>query len=128
DGIETLDDLLHVKALVAERVRKGGTLILNADDERLVRLADDELVARPKKSIVYFSMCPPHALIRRRLHAGESAYLYKDGWIVRSVGGEETRVVRAYDIPVTLGGAASFNISNALAAVAGWRAQGLSRE
>src|SRR5215813_2173226 len=49
DGIETLDDLLHVKALVAERVRKGGTLILNADDERLVQLADDELVATPKK-------------------------------------------------------------------------------
>ncbi|HEY8461347.1 MAG TPA: cyanophycin synthetase, partial [Blastocatellia bacterium] len=32
DGIETLDDLLYVKALVAERVRKGGTLVLNADD------------------------------------------------------------------------------------------------
>jgi cyanophycin synthetase len=128
DGIETLDDLLRVKALVAERVRKGGTLILNADDERLVQLADDELVARPKKNIVYFSMCPPHALIRRRLHAARSAYLYQDGWIVESVGGDETRVVRAYDVPVTLGGAASFNIANALAAVAVCRAQGLSRE
>jgi cyanophycin synthetase len=128
DGIETLDDLLHVKALVAERVRKGGTLILNADDERLVQLADDELVARPKKNVVYFSMRPTHALIRRRLHAGGSAYLYKDGWIVESVGGDETRVVRASDVPVTLGGAASFNIANALAAVAVCRAQGLSRE
>jgi cyanophycin synthetase len=128
DGIETLDDLLHIKALVAERVRRGGTLILNADDERLAQLADDELVARPKKNVVYFSMRPPHALIRRRLHEGGSAYLYKDGWIVESVGGDETRVVRASDVPVTLGGAASFNIANALAAVAVCRAQGLSRE
>jgi len=128
DGIETLDDLLHVKALVAERVRKGGTLILNADDERLVLLADDELVARPKKNVVYFSMRPTHALIRRRLRAAWSAYLYKDGWIVESMGGDETRVVRASDVPVTLGGAASFNIANALAAVAVCRAQGLSRE
>src|SRR5215475_12980580 len=128
DGIETLDDLLYVKALVAERVRKGGTLILNADDERLAQLADDELVARPKKNVVYFSMHPPHVLIRRRLDAGGSAYLYKDGWIVEAVGGAETRVVRASDIPVTLGGAASFNVANALAAVAVCRAQGLSRE
>ncbi len=128
DGIETLEDLLHVKALVAERVRKGGTLILNADDERLVQLAGDELVARPKKNVVYFSMRPTNALIRRRLHAARSAYFYKDGWIVESVGGDETRVVRASDVPVTLGGAASFNIANALAAVAVCRAQGLSRE
>jgi cyanophycin synthetase len=128
DGIETLDDLLYIKALVAERVRKGGTLILNADDERLAQLADDELVARPKKNIVYFSMRPPHVLIRRRLGAGGSAYLYKDGWIVESVGGDETRVVCVSDIPVTLGGTASFNIANALAAVAVCRAQGLSRE
>jgi cyanophycin synthetase len=128
DGIETLDDLLYIKALVAERVRKGGTLIINADDERLAKLACDELVARPKKNVVYFSMRPPHVLIRRRLDAGGTAYLYKDGWIVEAVGGAETRVVRASDIPVTLGGVASFNIANALAAVAVCRAQGLSRE
>ena len=128
DGIETLDDLLYIKSLVAERVREGGTLILNADDELLAQLADDELVAKPKKNIVYFLMSPPHALIRRWLDAGGSAYLYKDGWIVESAGSDETRVVRASDIPVTLGGTASFNIANALAAVAVCRAQGLSRE
>src|SRR5262249_57609724 len=52
----------------------------------------------------------------------------EEGWIEGCGGGDEARVVRAYDIPVTLGGAASFNISNALAAVAVCRAQGLSRE
>ena len=128
DGIETLDDLMHIKALVAERVREGGTLVLNADDERLAQLADDELVARPKKSVVYFSMRPPHALIRRHLDSGESSYLYKDGWIVEATRGAETRVVRVSDIPVTLGGTALFNIANALAAVAVCRAHGLSRE
>jgi cyanophycin synthetase len=128
DGIETLDDLLYIKALVAERVRRGGTLVLNADDERLAQLADDESVAMPKKNIVYFSMRAHHVLVRRRLGAGGSAYLYKDGWIVESLAGDETRVVRASDIPVTLGGTASFNIANALAAVAVCRAQGLSRE
>src|SRR5215813_567943 len=128
DGIETLDDLLYIKALVAERVREGGTLVLNADDERLAQLMEDEEVGRLKKNVVYFSMHPPHVLIRRHLATGGSAYLHKDGWIVEAAGAGETRVVCASDIPVTLGGAASFNIANALAAVAVCRAQGLSHE
>src|SRR5215468_8483141 len=78
DGIETLDDLLYIKALVAERVREGGTLALNADDERLAQLMEDEEVGRLKKNVVYFSMHPPHVLIRRHLATGGSAYLYKD--------------------------------------------------
>ncbi|MGH9768803.1 MAG: cyanophycin synthetase [Blastocatellia bacterium] len=128
DGIETLDDLLDIKALVAERVRAGGTLILNADDERLAQLVEDDVVARPKKNIIYFSMRQPHVLIRRRLATGGTAYLYKDGWIVEATGGAEARLLRASDLPVTLGGTASFNIANALAAVAACRAHGLARE
>ncbi|HKQ72436.1 MAG TPA: cyanophycin synthetase [Blastocatellia bacterium] len=128
DGIETLDDLLYIKSLVAERVREGGTLILNADDERLAQLMEDAEVSRLEKNVVYFSMHPPHVLIRRHLATGGSAYLYKDGWIVEAAGAGETRVVRASDIPVTFGGAASFNIANALAAVAVCRAHGLSRD
>ena len=41
DGLDTIDDLAHVKALVAERVRDGGTLVLNADDERLAPVDAD---------------------------------------------------------------------------------------
>ena len=37
DGIESVEDIVKIKKLVAERVRAGGTLILNADDEHLVR-------------------------------------------------------------------------------------------
>ena len=128
DGIETLDDLLYIKALVAERVRECGTLILNADDERLAQLMEDKGAGRLKKNVVYFSMRAPHVLISRHLAMGGSAYLYKDGWIVEATGGAEARLLRADDIPVTLGGAASFNIANALAAVAVCRAHGLSRE
>lgn len=128
DGIETLDDLLYVKALVAERVREGGTLILNADDERLAQLMEDDEVARLKKNTVYFSMRPPHVLIRRHLDAGGSAYLFKNGWIVEATGGDEASIIRASDIPVTLGGTAAFNIANALAAVAACRAHGVGCE
>ncbi|MGE0133424.1 MAG: cyanophycin synthetase [Blastocatellales bacterium] len=128
DGIETLDDLLYIKSLVAERVREGGTLILNADDEHLAQLMESERVGRVKKNMVYFSMHPPHVLIRRHLATGGSAFLYKDGWIVEAAGGSEARLAQASDIPVTLGGAAAFNIANALAASAACRAQGVSRD
>ena len=32
DGIDDLDELVHVKALVAEEIRDGGSVVLNADD------------------------------------------------------------------------------------------------
>ena len=32
DGIDDLDELIHVKALVAEEIRDGGSVVLNADD------------------------------------------------------------------------------------------------
>jgi cyanophycin synthetase len=81
-----------------------------------------------KKDVVYFSMHPPNDFIRRHLSAGGDAYLYKNGWIIEAAGNVETRVVRAAEIPVTLDGAATFNIANALAATAACRAYGLSRE
>src|SRR5262249_59094039 len=77
DGIETLDDLLYIKALVAERGREGGTLVLHADDERLAQLMEDDEVGRLEKNVVYFSMHPPHVLIRRHLATGGSAYVRK---------------------------------------------------
>jgi cyanophycin synthetase len=128
DGIEDLDDLLFVKSLVAERVREGGTLVLNADDERLAQLMDDERVNRLPKEIVFFSMHPLHVTIRRHLDAGGVAFLCKKGWIVEVRDGVEQRIIRAADIPATLGGNASFNVANALAAVAACRAHGLLPE
>ena len=36
DGIDDLDELIHVKALVAEEIRDGGSVVLNADDPATV--------------------------------------------------------------------------------------------
>lgn len=128
DGIESLADLLYVKSLVAERVRAGGTLILNADDERLAQLMDIPRVKRVPKRVIYFSLYPSHVLIRRHRAAGGWAYLYQDGWLVEAEGTRTTRLVQAADLPVTLGGLANFHIANALAAAAACRAQGMSVE
>lgn len=44
-----------IKSLVAERVKEGGTLILNADDEHLAKLMESERVNRVPKKVVYFA-------------------------------------------------------------------------
>ncbi|HEX8090723.1 MAG TPA: cyanophycin synthetase, partial [Blastocatellia bacterium] len=74
DGIKSVDDIVHIKSLVAERVREGGTLILNADDERLARLAEAPCVNGVKKHLVYFSIRTNHLLIKRHTAAGGTAY------------------------------------------------------
>jgi cyanophycin synthetase len=128
DGIAGLDDLLFIKSLVAERVREGGTLVLNADDERLARLMESERMAGIQRNVIYFSMRPNHVLIRRHLAAGGTAYVFSRGWIVEATPYAQTRIERASSIPVTLNGAAAFHIANSLAAVAACRAFGVERE
>ena len=48
DGIDDLDDLTDVKALVAEEILRGGTLVLNADDPRSAGLAQRPRGASPQ--------------------------------------------------------------------------------
>ena len=56
DGIRSVEDILFIKSLVAERVREGGTLILNLDDERVAGIADLPRVRGPEKRIIYYSL------------------------------------------------------------------------
>lgn len=128
DGIEQLEDLVHVKSLLAERVREGGTLVLNADDDRLAGLPELPRVHKAKKHIVYFSLYANHPLVKRHLAVGGTAYFLKNGWIVEAKGQTEQRIVRASDIPVTMGGTADFHTANAMAAIAACRAYGMGRE
>jgi cyanophycin synthetase len=128
DGIESVEDILHIKSLVAERVREGGTLILNADDEHLTRLIENPRVSRLSKQVIYFSLHENHLLIKKHMTAQGLAYYVKNGWIVEANGSEEHPVIHVNEIPTTLNGAAEFNVANSLAAVAACRAYGVTRE
>jgi cyanophycin synthetase len=128
DGIESIDDILWIKAVVAERVREGGTLVLNADDERLATLPERRAVARVPKRYVYFSLRDDNEVLREHARTGGAAYFFRGGHIFELEGGEEHRVVEAAAIPATMNGAADFQIANAMAAIAAARACGLTRE
>lgn len=128
DGIESIEDLVYIKSLVAERVREGGTLILNADDEHLARLMETPRVARLPKRVIYFSLHDNHLLIKRHISAGNTAYFMRDGWIIEAEGEIERAIIHVAGIPATMGGIAEFNVANAMAAVAAVRAYGLTEE
>jgi cyanophycin synthetase len=128
DGIESVEDILWIKSLVAERVREGGTLVLNADDGLLAKLHESPAVARIRKRYVYFSMSGENPLMREHLAGGGAGYFFRGGRIYEAEGGDEYELVEAAAIPATMGGTADFQIANAMAAVAAARALGLSRE
>jgi cyanophycin synthetase len=126
DGISGLDDLAEVKALVAEEIRPGGTLILNGDDPRSAALARRGAVLAAKPVIRYFSLDGRHpAVVAHRLAGGMTCEL-AGGKLVETRGGEQTVLLDASELPGSCGGTATHLVANALAACAACRALGVS--
>jgi cyanophycin synthetase len=128
DGIESIEDIVWIKQVVAERVREGGTLVLNADDRLLVEMSRKERILRVPKKIVFFSMDPMNTVIHEHVGSGGTAYVLNGEWIEEQAGGAPRRLIRAADIPVTLGGLAGFQVANAMAALAAVIAVGVDRD
>ncbi|MEW6705080.1 MAG: cyanophycin synthetase [Pseudomonadota bacterium] len=113
DGIETLDQLAQVKAVVADTARRA--LVLNAEDVRCVAMAQQ---AREGVEVIFFALQPQHPVVLQHLAGGGRAVVLRDGEIVLAQRGGMRPVVRADRLPFTLGGRARHNVANALAAVA----------
>lgn len=126
DDIEDLDDLVWIKSLVAERVREGGKLVLNADDPESAGLANSERVTRLNRTVVFFSLDADHPVVAAHLATGGTAFVLREGWLGLAQGSVVELFARAADLPVTMGGAARHQISNCLAAAAAAHAQGIS--
>ena len=119
-GSRSIDELLDVKWVVTRALDKYSRLVLNADDPRLVEKAKTASVP-----LIWFSRDAAHPVIERHRAAGETTVTVRDGVIVVSTDGAETGLVRVDEIPVTMGGIAAHNVSNALGAVGVATALGL---
>src|SRR4030095_3698933 len=86
DGIKSVEDVVYIKSLVAERVKEGGTLILNADNEHLARLMESERVNRVPKKIVYFSLDENNPVVRHHLESGGTAYFARNKSLIEATG------------------------------------------
>jgi cyanophycin synthetase len=113
-GVSSLEELAETKLLVARAVDQGGRVVLNADDATLVRAAE-----RVRAPIVWFSLDVASKVVARHLDAGGRAALL-DGESLVLLGGTGAREVlsRVADLPIAAGGAARYNVANALAAAA----------
>ncbi len=112
-GIQSLDDLIEVKLTIRRAVEADGVLILNADDEGLVRHTRDY-----EGEVCWFSLDPDNAVLAAHRQAGGRTCSVEDGAIVWTWGDAHEVVQSIEEIPITLGGAARHNVANALAAVA----------
>ncbi|HET8781593.1 MAG TPA: cyanophycin synthetase, partial [Pyrinomonadaceae bacterium] len=128
DGIKSIDDVVFIKSLIAERVREGGTLILNADNEQLVELAKSERVNRVPKTIVYFSLDERNRVLREHLRAGGTAYYANKRAVIEANGNTRHKIADLSLLPVVMNGVADFQVSNLLATIAACRAFGVSHE
>jgi cyanophycin synthetase len=120
-GIETLEQLADVKAVLVEAVPRNGHAVLNADDP-LVRA----MRRRCSGDVVFFSMEGPdteqYDLIDIHCRRGGKAVMLRSSergemMVVRH-GRREMQLAWTHLLPATFGGRARMNVQNCLAAAA----------
>jgi cyanophycin synthetase len=121
--IDTLDQLAHLKSVVAETVSINGYAVLNADDPLVAAMAE-----RVKGQIAYFAMNPANELVKNHTSKGGLAAVYENGYLSILKGDWTLRIEQAVNLPVTMQGRAPFMIANALAASLAAFAQGVPIE
>lgn len=111
-GIDTIEQLAKVKAVVIESVLPNGYAILNADDD-LVYDMHKGLDCK----VAYFSLDENNPRIQKHIKAGGLAAIAENGFITICKGTWKIRVDKITNVPLTFGGRAQFNIQNILPAV-----------
>ncbi|AII53018.1 cyanophycin synthetase [Hymenobacter sp. APR13] len=109
--IYTVEEMAAVKGVLPRTVRKNGWAVLNADDD-LVYAMREKLECR----VALFSMNEHSPRIREHAENGGLAAVYEEGYITIYKNSYKLRIDRAAEFPITLGGRATFNIENSLAA------------
>jgi cyanophycin synthetase len=121
DGVDTLEDLAQVKAVVALSATRAA--VLNAEDALCVAMARR---VRPSAEVVFFSMEADNPVLLKHLADGGRGTYVQDNALVIADGTCHHELLRIESMPVAFGGSARFNIANALAAAAALMAAGFN--
>jgi cyanophycin synthetase len=119
-GVDTVEQLAEVKAIVTRITRPGGWSVLNADDPRVLAMRRSA-TGRPW----VYSLDATHPAIGEVLGDGGRATTVLDGRIAWLEGSDVHPLVAVEDVPVTLAGLSSVYTANALAATTAAIAIGL---
>jgi cyanophycin synthetase len=111
-GIDTIEKLARVKAVVPESVKAGGYAILNADDQLVLDMRSN-LACR----VALYSLDTNNLNIKEHCNNGGLAAVLENNYIKIYDGSDKIRIEKVSRIPITFGGKAQFNIANVLGAV-----------
>ncbi len=111
-GIHDLRSLAEVKLVVARVVGPRGRVVLNAEDPAIRAAA-----ASVSAPITWFALDGELDFIRAHVAAGGDAVFVANGELVLAQDGVTRQVERVERMPLTLGGAAEYNVANVLGAV-----------
>ncbi len=122
-GVDTVDQLAEVKAVVTRITRHRGWVVLNGDDPRTFAMR-----LGVSAQVCVFSRDSDSPALRRALDEGGRAVTLLDGAItVLEPRAEADPLLDVADVPMTLAGLSHVNVENALAAVGAGLGVGLPR-
>ncbi len=113
DEINTPEELAIVKQCIFNAVPDHGTLVVNATDPLVVKMAD----MRPCRTI-FFAPDSQNELIRHHRHIGERAVFVREGHVILAEGESESVLLPLAEVLLTQEGKIAFQIENTLAAIA----------
>ncbi len=122
-GIDSVAELAQAKFAIRHGLRAGGVLILNADDPPVVAEA-----ARLGLQTAWYSLRADAPVVLEARAAGRLHGVIRDGAIWLLAGTQAERVISVAEVPIAMGGAAAYNVSNALAACCLSHTLGISAE
>jgi cyanophycin synthetase len=111
-GINTVEKMAKVKAVLPESVFPHGYAILNADDDLVYKMKEGL-----ECNVALFSMDENNPRIKKHCAKGGLATVYENGYISIMKGTWKIRVMPVKDIPITFEGRALHNIQNCLPSV-----------
>jgi cyanophycin synthetase len=117
--INTVETLALVKRVIVQNVAPHGTAVLNAADPMVAKMAE----ACPG-SVLFFSLDRYHPVLNTHRAQGKRVVYCDNGHLICSEAGQDHPIALSA-VPLTRNGTISFQIENAMAAVAAAWALGL---
>ena len=121
DGVETIEDLAKVKALVGEAVKEDGYVVINGDNNMCI-----SILPRLKGNLIIFSNDKDNAVMRTNIQKGGYGVYVDEGNIIIQKDTYCESLIDIKSIGITINGALKYNIENAMAACAASVGLGIS--
>ena len=127
-GIHTVEQLAEVKALIPAVVKPGGAAVLNADQPLVLAMRE----RTPGEVVLFSASGEVNPALEDHVSRGGTTVVVeaedgREAFVIRSGRreGERVPVLAVAEVPLTVGGAARFQLENVLAAIAAAHAQGM---